>query len=1070
MHESRIGLTAAALCGLLLCLPAFAQTPAGSVIFAAGDVRIVDAAGRQRRAVKGASVSVGETLVSGARASAQLRMKDGGFIALRPESRLRIDAYVFNGREDGNERSLLSLLKGGFRTITGLIGLTRKDRYQVRTPTATIGIRGTDHEPLYIAPPAPGERPIGPPGTYDKVNVGIAYIETPTGTVDVLPNQVGFAAPGAVPRVLPRIPEFFRATGEPSEARERVAAAVEQAATLRERIESDLSSAAKEIPPAPPPPASVPEPIVALIGTSDTSGLVDLTSQTITDPNGNTVPIDLTGTSVRLPGTLAAVISYGPEVGTAAADDFSPLPPEVIRDAATNALIGVGESYLGLAYRDRLISPTPIAPSVSTTAAGIEYGRWSGGTLEQSWAAPIGASPAPGEGFVNLPRWGYAPEGYLEPTYLPGGATPLTGTFNYVYDSSTTPIDQVTGQGATLNAANTTFLVDFGASTWDANVELTLGADTWTATATNQTLAGNTGSASADPGGQFNNLTVTKGTCSTCLVGGSLDWGFTGQNYRGLLLLYNVYEQNPSGGQDLADIGGTVAFTRNDVSNPVITDGTPAPTGNVWVVDTNSGLVLVPTGQVFTGSGGLLTGYNLDAGGGYYLHTTTSAGTTGTVINANDPLTGIVLGTWDSGATSYVYGQPLGTGQFHWALGPEVSPLYLPQVLTGSLTYTLDAWTPPTNQAGSAGSVSSANLTANFTSQTVGLDLSLAGVGGHDWTASAPDMRLDGRRFDSHSAVTPMTVTMDPLTTPVTGSGEFAGSLTGAGVNGAAVSYAFSALPAAAPMESVNGVLAFSATAQDTAAPYRIVGATGSNLGAGTDPSSYVNGEFNAGTRVTFDAATPPNISAFDSSVSGTSGSLAVTLTPGTLTTLTDAGTDPTTGISWGRWSGDVVVVTDRATGALLSRVPNPGSLHWIAGPEMTGPVALPTSGVFAYTKVGNTSPTDSLGNVGTLNSATFSANFTAMTVDAHVNATVAGTTLDGLAQGMAIMPRGHFGTETGTMTVNCTGTCGTASAGAMGGAFTGPTGNGAALLYHMNTTGGLPAPVEISGAAAFSR
>ena len=38
------------------------------------------------------------------------------------------------------------LLKGGFRTVTGLIGKTDRAQYRVSTQTATIGIRGTDYE------------------------------------------------------------------------------------------------------------------------------------------------------------------------------------------------------------------------------------------------------------------------------------------------------------------------------------------------------------------------------------------------------------------------------------------------------------------------------------------------------------------------------------------------------------------------------------------------------------------------------------------------------------------------------------------------------------------------------------------------------------------------------------------------------------------------------------------------------------------------------------------------------------------------------------------------------------
>jgi len=74
-----------------------------------------------------------------------------------------------------------------------VIGRRNKSNYLVNTPTAKIGIRGTDHEPYYVPSPAPGETLPAPPGTYNKVNVGETVIRTPGGTVVVGANQIGFA-------------------------------------------------------------------------------------------------------------------------------------------------------------------------------------------------------------------------------------------------------------------------------------------------------------------------------------------------------------------------------------------------------------------------------------------------------------------------------------------------------------------------------------------------------------------------------------------------------------------------------------------------------------------------------------------------------------------------------------------------------------------------------------------------------------------------------------------------------------------------------------------------------------
>ena len=201
------------IAALLLAVPLTALADAGAFQFVVGDVKIVRADGSESPAVKGAKLMEGDTVVTGSTGSAQILMSDQALIALRPDSSLKFETYRFAGKEDGSEKGILGLLKGGFRTLTGLIGRANKSNYQVRTPTATIGIRGTDHEPFYIPPSGWSGAPGGDPGTYNKVNAGSTYIQTEGGSIELGPNQVGFAPadPRAIPARLERIPAFMRA-------------------------------------------------------------------------------------------------------------------------------------------------------------------------------------------------------------------------------------------------------------------------------------------------------------------------------------------------------------------------------------------------------------------------------------------------------------------------------------------------------------------------------------------------------------------------------------------------------------------------------------------------------------------------------------------------------------------------------------------------------------------------------------------------------------------------------------------------------------------------------------------
>jgi len=202
------------MAALLLALAsggAFASVDAGRVQFVFGNSKALAENGAERVLKKGDVVHEGDTVITGPSASLQLLMVDDAMVAVRPNSRLRIDTYRFQGKEDGSERGVLHLIKGAFRSITGAIGHTNKKNYKIITDTANIGIRGTDHEPAYLLP---SQANVGDPGTYDMVNSGGTYVQTPWGTVNVSPNQVGYASskPGSVPVLLEGVPGFMRAS------------------------------------------------------------------------------------------------------------------------------------------------------------------------------------------------------------------------------------------------------------------------------------------------------------------------------------------------------------------------------------------------------------------------------------------------------------------------------------------------------------------------------------------------------------------------------------------------------------------------------------------------------------------------------------------------------------------------------------------------------------------------------------------------------------------------------------------------------------------------------------------
>ena len=162
-------------------------------------------------------VFVGDRMRATASGEVVLRVEDGGYVAMRPGAEFLVEEFVAN--KSSSDRVSLKLLQGGLRLITGWVGKLNPKGYRVQTPSATIGIRGTDHEAYFLTSPMASSLS-QTSGTYDKVLSGQTYLQTPDGSVDIEPGKVGFARSAQAPKtralitlllpvILDKVPEFF---------------------------------------------------------------------------------------------------------------------------------------------------------------------------------------------------------------------------------------------------------------------------------------------------------------------------------------------------------------------------------------------------------------------------------------------------------------------------------------------------------------------------------------------------------------------------------------------------------------------------------------------------------------------------------------------------------------------------------------------------------------------------------------------------------------------------------------------------------------------------------------------
>ena len=189
---------------LLFSFPAWPAEQFGTVDAITGSAYIPDPSGKPVQIVSGQVIYEGQTISSGPDGEVHIVTEDGGMIAVRPDTVFRVDEYKADG--DSADKIFMSLFKGAVRSITGWIGKYNSSAYRITTPSATVGVRGTDHETVVIDKGDGDE-----PGTYDTVNEGATVLDTQQGRAEVTPGKFAFAPRSGMraPYFLDRRPRFF---------------------------------------------------------------------------------------------------------------------------------------------------------------------------------------------------------------------------------------------------------------------------------------------------------------------------------------------------------------------------------------------------------------------------------------------------------------------------------------------------------------------------------------------------------------------------------------------------------------------------------------------------------------------------------------------------------------------------------------------------------------------------------------------------------------------------------------------------------------------------------------------
>lgn len=456
---------------------------AGLVSFATDDVT----AERQPAValVKGDTVRSSDAIITGSAARAQLVMSDGARIAIRPDSRIVIDEYDYAAASSSaamatsNDSSIISLVKGGFRSITGAIGKENPQNYEVRTAVGVLGIRGTNFAVLLCGNcnAAPGVPPgtVVPQGLYIMVNEGRIVFRNEVGNIEAAAGEFLFIPfDSRQPTRLETTPPVFI---DDSDFRFETDAAsltgFDRNLGLRRDAEASAPTSTAPGSSSQDDGSNSAAPAQSIIGIDDAGNQIDLTPGAAPDPANRSVTF-----STGPLGNGIAIFS-----GTL---DNQPDEYQLIANGDLSAFENLYPNRTGLDIASFDIGSATMVESGFDAVTVMRWGRWSGGTANITLSDGSDASQDLSNQSMH---W------VSSPSWATPAAMPIMGVANYSLVGATSPTDNFGIEGVLGSAS---FRADFTNMRVDSSLLIDINGSSWSATGN-----GNIGAAAQLPAHMF---------------------------------------------------------------------------------------------------------------------------------------------------------------------------------------------------------------------------------------------------------------------------------------------------------------------------------------------------------------------------------------------------------------------------------------------------------------------------------------------------------------------------------------------------------------------------------------
>jgi hypothetical protein len=470
-------------------LCALAQS-AGTVQFVSGQVTITRNATPVVPA-KATIINTGDVIATEANGQIQLTMIDGASISLRPNSRMTVEKYDYTPANPTLGEAVVALASGAMRVFTGELVNRNKDKFSMKTPIATLGIRGSGNVLAHFEGT----------GTINHTLTGAHSVTSEVGgakrTLVSLPGQTIQVLPGQAPRFIPTPSFILAAASTPSKAAsggdgEKTDGSQSQPAAAAAPTTTNTTTTSAAV-------AAAQGSTVAAV---TTAVLANTTSTNVTAFFRSVLPLSSGGFQGIFPqgGDGTAVLNSSGQLIGLPNTNFSSF-------LAGAGALPAGYTPISVPSANVRIIDGTHRDGYRSTDGSVTIGRWEGSTISVTDLSTPNAA-------ATLYALGPRSLSYAVIQNTPSGiAASFTGTTTYSLVSATAPTDAA-GNAGRLNTASVAF--NFSALTAAMNATLSINNQ-------NLTLTGTT---------NFNRESINPNWArsSPTQVGATLDITCTGSN------------------------------------------------------------------------------------------------------------------------------------------------------------------------------------------------------------------------------------------------------------------------------------------------------------------------------------------------------------------------------------------------------------------------------------------------------------------------------------------------------------------------------------------------------------